>query len=191
MRGTVDLSALALLAGYVANSRSMTTMGVQILGTVLNKTVYRGDDKWAWAWNELPGSLQIYAVGDLRFSHISYNILSSIMVRDFFPDPDVTCKYFNSTNQWEVFAWLLDLISYTLDGLEVNSEAYRSAVTRIELMKCLRYRYEGSREMTDECPSRLDCGLSSRRLALNHCRRMSFSNPGQVLVHYPSEKIWI
>ena len=155
MRGTVDLSALALSVGYAANSRSMTTMGVQILGTVLNKTVSRGDDKWAWAWNDLPGSLQIYAVGDLRFSHMSYNVLSSVMVRDFFPDPDITCKYFNSTNQWEVFAWFLDLISYTLDGLEVNSEAYRSAVTRIELMKCLRYRHEGSREIMDECPTRV------------------------------------
>ena len=155
MKGSVDLSELALLCGYAASSRCMTAMGIQVLGTVLNKTVSRGDDKWAWSWGELQGSLQVYAMGIIRFSHMSYNILSSILIRDFFPDPDIACKYFNSTNQWEVFAWFLELLSYSLDGLVTDSNAYRNAVNRIDLMKCLHYTYPGSREMMDDCPSRI------------------------------------
>ena len=48
MKGSVDLSELALLGGYAASSRCMTAMGIQVLGTVLNKTVSRGYDQWAW-----------------------------------------------------------------------------------------------------------------------------------------------
>ena len=38
-RGFIDLMSLAILAGYKFQSRNMTAMGVQVLGTLLNKTV--------------------------------------------------------------------------------------------------------------------------------------------------------
>ena len=39
MAGFIDLSALALLAGYQMNTRGITPMGVQVLGAILNKCV--------------------------------------------------------------------------------------------------------------------------------------------------------
>ena len=44
LNGFVDLSTMAAAAGYKFRARNMTEMGVQILVTVLNKTVSTGDD---------------------------------------------------------------------------------------------------------------------------------------------------
>ena len=44
LNGFVDLSTMAAAAGYKFKARNMTEMGVQILVTVLNKTVSTGDD---------------------------------------------------------------------------------------------------------------------------------------------------
>ena len=155
MKGFVDLSELAVMSGYALRSRTMTTMGIQILGTVLNKMVSTGDDKWSWAWDELPDSLKVYALGDVRMGHMTYNILSAVIIQDYFPDPEVVCKYFNSTNQQEVGAWFLNLLAHTMDGIELHQERFKSAETRIEMMKCLRFRYAGSSELMEDCPPRV------------------------------------
>ena len=39
MTGFIDLSALALVAGYQMNASGMTPMGVQVLGAILNKCI--------------------------------------------------------------------------------------------------------------------------------------------------------
>ena len=44
--GFVDLTILAILAGYKFQSKNMTVKGVQVQGTLLNKCVYTGDDCW-------------------------------------------------------------------------------------------------------------------------------------------------
>ena len=64
MQGYIDLGALAMLAGYELQSRAMTTMGVQICGTILNKCSSTGDGKWSWNWRQLPAVLQVYALED-------------------------------------------------------------------------------------------------------------------------------
>jgi len=38
-RGFIDLTSLAILAGYKFQSRNMTAMGVQVISTLLNKNV--------------------------------------------------------------------------------------------------------------------------------------------------------
>ena len=42
--GFVDLSVMSAAAGFKLRARNMTTLGVQVLGTVLNKTILTGDD---------------------------------------------------------------------------------------------------------------------------------------------------
>ena len=46
MAGFIDLSALAVFAGYQMNTRGMTPMAVQVLGAILNKSVSTRDGKW-------------------------------------------------------------------------------------------------------------------------------------------------
>ena len=70
----------------------MTSLGVQVVVTVLNKTVSTGDDLWGIPWLELPYSLQVFSIGEIRFGYICYSVLAGIILRDLFPEPDIICK---------------------------------------------------------------------------------------------------
>jgi len=59
-RGFIDLTSLAILAGYKFQSRNMTAMGVQVVGTLLNKKVSTGDDYWGIRWQQIPECLRCY-----------------------------------------------------------------------------------------------------------------------------------
>ena len=78
-RGFIDLMSLAILAGYKFH-KNMTAMGVQVTGTILNKTVSTGDNLWGIRWEMIPASLQCYALGDIRFGFITYNVLAGLLL---------------------------------------------------------------------------------------------------------------
>ena len=71
MHGFVDLSVLAVIAGWRMNSRGMTCVGVQICGTILNKCVSTRDGMWGRKWRHIPASLQVYGIGDIKFGYIA------------------------------------------------------------------------------------------------------------------------
>ena len=48
---------MAAAAGFKFRARNMTALGVQVVGTVLNKNVSTGDDLWGLPWADLPASL--------------------------------------------------------------------------------------------------------------------------------------
>ena len=108
-RGFIDLTSFAILAGYKFQSRNMTAMGVQVLGTLLNKNVLTGHDYWGVRWQQIPESLRCYALGDIMFGFVFYNVLSSLLLRDVFPDPDVLCRFLKC-NQKTAADWFLDFI---------------------------------------------------------------------------------
>ena len=70
LNGFMDLSAMTAAAGFKLRARNMTALGVQVVGTVLNKTVSTGDDLWGLTWADLPPSLQVYGIGDIRLMYI-------------------------------------------------------------------------------------------------------------------------
>ena len=69
LNGFVDLSVMTAAARFKLRSRNMTALGVQVVGTVLNKTVSTGDDLWGLLWADLPPSLQVNGIGDIRFGY--------------------------------------------------------------------------------------------------------------------------
>ena len=78
----LDLSAVAEAAGFQLRARNMTALGVQVLGTVLNKNVSTGDDLWSKPWTELPPSLQVYGIGDIWLGYIFYSVLAGTIMKD-------------------------------------------------------------------------------------------------------------
>ena len=140
-RGFIDLTSLAVLAGYKFQSRNMTAMGVQVIGTLLNKNVSTGDDWWGERWKLIPESLRCYALGDIQFGFMTYNVLAGLLMRDVFPDPDVLCKYLKS-NQKEASDWFLEFVMVSLEGVEYHQRAEEEAETREEMILSLRYRDE-------------------------------------------------
>ena len=128
LNGFIDLSAMAAAAGYKFQARNMTALGVQVLGTVLNKTVSTGDNLWEIPWNVLPPSLQVYGIWDIRFGFICYNVLAGIIIRDLFPEPDIVCKTLK-TEQRGAVSWILEWISKSLEGVELYQQADENATT--------------------------------------------------------------
>ena len=133
LNGFIDLSALADAAGYKFRARNMTALGVQVLGTVLNKTVSTGDNLWGVPWNDLPPSLQVYGIGDIRFGFICYNVLAGIIIRDLFPEPEIVCKTLK-TEQRGAVSWILEWISKSLEGVVLHQQANANGTTRRELL---------------------------------------------------------
>ena len=95
MSGFIDRSALTLIAGYQMNARGMSPMGVQVLGAILNKCVSTADNMWGYHWSDIPNSLQVYGLDDLKVGHLTFIMLTGILVRDLFPDPDIVCQFLN------------------------------------------------------------------------------------------------
>ena len=73
------------------------------------------DNKWGKKWEEIPRSLRIYGTGDDKFGHMTYVILSAIVVADWFPDPDIACKFLQQ-NQGSAVQLVLDLLMKVLYG---------------------------------------------------------------------------
>ena len=155
LQGFIDLAALAVVCGYNLMAKSMTPMGVQVVGHILNKCSSTGDGKWAYGWDELPESLQVYGIADILFGHVCYSILSAVLILDIFPDPEITCKFFNVPDQWFAVAWIQELISWSLDGIEIHNVDFEKASTREEMILSLRYRYSSESPLMSESPAKI------------------------------------
>ena len=122
------------------NARGMTPMGVQ----VLNKCISTADNKWGYCWSDILKVLQVYGLGDLKFGHLTFIVLMGILVRDLFPDPDIVCQFLNG-NQWHGITWFYEWILKSLEGVEVQEQDTRSALTRSQMICALRYQDERSK----------------------------------------------
>ena len=137
-RGLIDLTSLAILAGFKFH-KNMTSMGVQVTGTLLNKTVSTGDNWWGTRWETIPASLRCYALGDIKFEFITYNVLAGLLLRDLFPDPDVLCRYLDCT-QIVAVNWFLEFLMLSLEGIEYHQGDEEAAQSREEMIRSLRLR---------------------------------------------------
>ena len=66
-------------------------------------------------WSDIPKSLQVYGLGDLKFGHLTFIVLTGILVRDLVPDPDIVCKFLNG-NQWHAIIWFYEWILKSVQG---------------------------------------------------------------------------
>ena len=139
INGFVDLALMSAEAGYKLRARNMTALAVQVLGTVLNKTVSTGDNLWEIPWADLPPSLQVYGIGDIRFGYNHYSILAGIILRDLFPDPEIVCKTLMIEQRGAV-SWILEWIMKSLEGVELHQSADKKASSCAGLLAALRFR---------------------------------------------------
>ena len=84
----LDLTTLAALVGWRLQATNMAALSLGVLGGLMDKVSSRADGKWCLPWKDLPKEFQIYAVGDVKFGHMCFVVLSSVALLDFFPDPE-------------------------------------------------------------------------------------------------------
>ena len=104
-------------------------MGVHVVGAILNKCVSTANNKWGYRWSDILKLLQVYGLGNLKFGHLSFIVLTGILVRDLFPDSDIVCQFLNG-NQWHVITWFYEWILKSVERVEVQEQDARSALTR-------------------------------------------------------------
>ena len=154
LAGFVDIANLAILAGYQLSSFNMTAVSLNVNGSTLNKIVSVGDGKWGLRFDLLPRSLRAYAIADLKFGHMAYSTLMTILLREIFPDPDVSCRL-TGTNQFLFVEWFSSWIRSVLVGVRIDTAQLGDFPTRESLFDALRYRDSGSK-LSLHAPSRVD-----------------------------------
>ena len=99
-------------------------------------------------------------LADVRFGHLTFNVLLACLLRELFPDPEVACRYTATMQANFVENFAEGMVILTIYGTEVYQPLKESATTREELVTSLRYRSLMTDRMVD-CP--------------RECRRMSRS----------------
>ena len=141
MQGFLELGTLATLAGWQLKNKDVTAMSIVTLGCTMNELCYRGDGAWGENYPILPESLQVYALGKVKFGYLTYGVLIALLFRQLFPDPDIVCKMSQCTQE-EWSEWFYYWIKDTLVGTTLCKEAVDDAAMRggrFELMMSIRY----------------------------------------------------
>ena len=86
----------------------------------------------------------MYGLGDLKFGHLTYIVLTGIIVRDLFSDPDIVCQFLNR-NQWHAITWFYEWVLKSVEGVEAQENDAREALMRSQMIWALRYRDERSK----------------------------------------------
>ena len=152
----LEIDALSVLAGWNFPKSDMFTTNLICNGGLLNKVVSYGDARWCLRLSELPESLLIYLIGDVRYGYITHQVLLNIIIRDLFPDPEICCATLEiNQKQWIQYISLL-LIDH-LTETAVHSNEKTKAVTRKDLLFTLREFTEssGGRNMMSKPPESL------------------------------------
>ena len=142
MKGFIELETLAVLAGWQLKSRNMTTMAIVALGSSMNKVCSQADGRWGVSYGMLPEAFQVYALGDIKFGFLAYNVLISLLLRQMFPDPDICCRMSRCTQDVWV-AWFCHFIRDALVGTCIYNPDIEAAVvsgSRRDLMLSIKYR---------------------------------------------------
>ena len=92
----------------------------------------------------IPESLRCYALGDIQFLFITYNVLEGLLLRDVFPDPDVLFRFLKCDHNVAV-DWFLEFVMVSSEGIEYHQKVEEGAETREEMICSLRYRNKRER----------------------------------------------
>jgi len=135
-RGVRDLFTLTILAGYKFQSKNMIAMGVQIQGTLLIKNVSTVNVCMGVRWQLIPESLRCYALDEIMFGFVTYNVLTGLLFKDDSPGPDILCRFWKC-NQKTAVVWFLEFVVMSLEGEEFHLGVEERAETREGLIRSL------------------------------------------------------
>ena len=128
-----------LLAGWAMPTCNMPACHALMKGSILNKQVSRADDLWGQRWSQIPDSLKIYAITDIKHGWLIWCIAVGCILRDLFPDPNAIL-FLTRVNQKEFVAEFNALLQESLVGTEIQTEGLVSARTRESVARGIRYR---------------------------------------------------
>ena len=133
----IQLSSLAVLAGWKMTTLSSEAITMICLGTPVNHLVSAGDGLWGQSWSLLPRPLRVYIIAELRNYYLVYNTLAICIREEILADPDVWC-FLSKNIQRITLAWWTEWLTLLLKGIFVNKAALKEASTRSQATLALR-----------------------------------------------------
>ena len=140
MRPWVSLATLAIACGWKQACTNVNAFSYGVTGGLLDDSSFRADGEWGLPWDQLPIEFRIFALGDVKLCYMAYVILSSILIRDTFPDPDALGYLSLEKPQFELTRKFCSLIVHSFRMLIVDEELREDPRTnsRINLLHCIR-----------------------------------------------------
>ena len=132
----IELGVLATLAGWSLQATDPFVLNLLTMGGIIPSSPSAGDRKWALNWDKLPPELKVYVIGELRIVHNVQSILLSMILRHFFPDPEVVCNLMRCS-QSAFIDWFSKFIGWCLEEQVVAVQDRDLARTRAELILSL------------------------------------------------------
>ena len=139
MAGWLDLSTLAAMAGWRLQATNMASLSLGVLGGLMDKISSRADGKWCLPWEQLPIEFKIYALGDAKFGHMCFIVLSAILLRDIFPDQDAA-SFITSHRGSQLPKLFCGWLVKSLTSTELWFDPRALPTDRKELIDCIRDR---------------------------------------------------
>ena len=100
-----------------------------VCGSVLNKTVSCGDERWGLKWDDLAESLRVYALGDVKHGWIIWTTVLGCLLRDVFPDPE-SALYLTGTTQAKFVQGFSTFVLESLMGTESHPHCSQSSTDK-------------------------------------------------------------
>lgn len=132
----IELDSIALALGWKLPRTNMFTMNLITMGSLMNKEVSLADQSWPLQWDELPDSLKLYCLADVRFGYSTFIVLTSLLMRNMFPDPDVFCSTLE-LRQEDAISWFVWIMISSIGETKLKNDERMRATTRQDLVKCL------------------------------------------------------
>ena len=146
---TLELSTLATAAGWRIPKTDAFTLSLLTTGTILNKLVGHGDNKWCKDFEKLPDSLKTYLIGDLSSINNICTVLLSLLIRNLFPDPSVVCRILDL----DQFSWI-EYFNYMIADIfadkSISSDKRSLSRSREELLMCISGTEDKNQELLDK-----------------------------------------
>ena len=149
----IELGSLAAMNGWRLKATSMPALSFGVLGGLMDKISSRADGKWCLPWDQLPREFKVYALGDAQFGHMCYVVLSAVLIRNIFPDPESIC-FLMGKSQVSVVTMFNKYVRDSLVNTELYYHPSSNPTTRVELLDCIRER-DSNNKLTPSAPDRM------------------------------------
>ena len=156
----IDVSSLAVLAGWKLNDISMAALSLISLGVPVNELSANGDGLWGLRFEYLPTSLQLFLISQVKSAFLTYNVILSMLREEVIADPDIWC-YLTEEDQYNFLRWWAAWIAQTLRGIAVDWTDLFEAKNREQVMRVLRVPGPNG-ELLNDPPYRIELMIKIR-----------------------------
>ncbi len=127
-----ELGSLAIATGCIMNDYSLFAFSAIMHNKPFPVGIDSMDQKWARNWDELPSSMKQYVRDKFQLMYDSYVTLSGLLLRNIFPDPDITLTV-TELSQPAFVSWFLHFVALALSEANLTNPTSQTS-TRFDMI---------------------------------------------------------